>query len=45
MIPSIPQPLSFRAAYGAYVVLFFVYLVLPLVVHWLAAHRTLLREH
>lgn len=32
MIPSIPQPLSFRAAYGAYVALFFVYLVMPLVV-------------
>jgi len=32
MIPSIPQPLSFRAAYGAYVALFFVYLVMPLIV-------------
>lgn len=32
MIPSIPQPKSFRIAYGAYVALFFVYLVLPLVV-------------
>jgi len=32
MIPSIPQPRGFRAAYGAYVVLFFIYLVLPLIV-------------
>lgn len=32
MIPSIPQPKSFRVAYGAYVALFFVYLILPLVV-------------
>ncbi|HEY9163660.1 MAG TPA: ABC transporter permease, partial [Magnetovibrio sp.] len=32
MIPSIPQPRSFRALYGAYVLLFFVYLVLPLAV-------------
>ncbi|MCR4376702.1 MAG: ABC transporter permease [Rhodospirillales bacterium] len=30
MIPSIPQPKSFRVAYGAYVALFFIYLVLPL---------------
>jgi len=32
MIPSIPQPLGFRAAYGAYIVLFFAYLVMPLIV-------------
>ncbi|MCK5444427.1 MAG: ABC transporter permease [Rhodospirillaceae bacterium] len=32
MIPSIPQPLGFRTAYGAYVALFFFYLILPLVV-------------
>lgn len=32
MIPSIPQPLGFRAIYGAYVVLFFFYLVMPLTV-------------
>jgi spermidine/putrescine transport system permease protein len=32
MIPSIPQPKSFHALYGAYVTLFFIYLVLPLVV-------------
>jgi len=32
MIPSIPQSLGFRTAYGAYVALFFVYLLLPLVV-------------
>lgn len=32
MIPSIPQPKGFRAAYGAYVALFFVYLISPLVV-------------
>lgn len=32
MIPSIPQPRSFRVVYGAYVALFFVYLVLPLAV-------------
>ncbi|MDK3074081.1 ABC transporter permease [Sedimentitalea sp. JM2-8] len=32
MIPSIPQPRAFRAAYMAYVLLFFVYLALPLVV-------------
>lgn len=30
MIPSIPQPKSFRTLYGAYVVLFFIYLILPL---------------
>lgn len=30
MIPSIPQPKSFRIAYGAYVAIFFVYLVMPL---------------
>ncbi len=32
MIPSIPQPRSFRAIYGAYVTLFFIYLLAPLVV-------------
>lgn len=32
MIPSIPQPKSFRVLYGAYVGLFFVFLLLPLVV-------------
>ncbi len=32
MIPSIPQPRTFRVAYGAYVALFFLYLVMPLVV-------------
>ncbi len=32
MIPSIPQPQAFRVAYGAYVALFFLYLVVPLVV-------------
>ena len=32
MIPSIPQPRAFRVAYGAYVALFFLYLVIPLVV-------------
>ena len=32
MIPSIPQPKTFRVAYGAYVALFFLYLVVPLVV-------------
>jgi spermidine/putrescine transport system permease protein len=32
MIPSIPQPKSFRYAYGAYVTIFFIYLVMPLVV-------------
>ena len=32
MIPSIPQPKSFRVLYGAYIALFFVYLVLPLAV-------------
>jgi len=32
MIPSIPQPRALRLAYGAYVVLFFVYLALPLTV-------------
>lgn len=32
MIPSIPQPKGFRAAYGAYVALFFIYLIMPLVV-------------
>lgn len=32
MIPSIPQPKSFRTLYGVYVALFFVYLILPLVV-------------
>lgn len=32
MIPSIPQPKSFRFAYGAYVAMFFVYLVMPLAV-------------
>ena len=32
MIPSIPQPTAFRATYAAYVALFFVYLVMPLVV-------------
>lgn len=30
MIPTIPQPRAIRFAYGAYVVLFFVYLALPL---------------
>ncbi|MDH3335234.1 MAG: ABC transporter permease [Rhodospirillaceae bacterium] len=32
MIPSIPQPKSFRGLYGAYVALFFVYLIAPLLV-------------
>ena len=32
MIPSIPQPRAFRAAYAAYVAVFFVYLIAPLVV-------------
>lgn len=32
MIPSIPQPKSFRIVYGAYVGLFFVFLLLPLLV-------------
>ena len=32
MIPSIPQPRALRAAYAAYVALFFVYLALPLTV-------------
>lgn len=32
MIPTIPQPLGFRAAYGAYIALFFVFLMMPLVV-------------
>jgi len=32
MIPSIPQPPAFRVAYGAYVTLFFLYLIAPLVV-------------
>jgi len=32
MIPSIPQPQAFRVAYGAYVALFFLYLVAPLLV-------------
>lgn len=32
MIPSIPQPAGFRLAYAAYVALFFVYLILPLLV-------------
>ena len=32
MIPTIPQPRAIRFAYGAYVVLFFVYLALPLTV-------------
>lgn len=32
MIPSIPQPKSFRVIYGGYILLFFVYLVMPLVV-------------
>jgi spermidine/putrescine transport system permease protein len=32
MIPSIPQPRAIRMAYTAYVVLFFLYLALPLVV-------------
>ena len=32
MIPSIPQPKSFHVAYGAYVLMFFIYLVAPLVV-------------
>jgi len=32
MIPSIPQPKSFRVTYGAYVAVFFVYLVMPLAV-------------
>ncbi|MBK0325835.1 ABC transporter permease [Rhodobacteraceae bacterium F11138] len=32
MIPSIPQPRLIRTAYGAYIVLFFIYLALPLVV-------------
>lgn len=32
MIPTIPQPRALRIAYGAYVVLFFVYLALPLAV-------------
>jgi len=32
MIPSIPQPIYFRAVYAVYVVMFFVYLVAPLMV-------------
>lgn len=32
MIPSIPQPLGFRAVYGTYIVLFFAYLLMPLIV-------------
>lgn len=32
MIPSIPQPRAFRFAYTAYVLLFFIYLALPLAV-------------
>lgn len=32
MIPSIPQPKAFRFLYGGYVVLFFIYLVMPLAV-------------
>ncbi len=32
MIPSIPQPKAFRFLYGSYVVLFFIYLVMPLTV-------------
>jgi len=32
MIPSIPQPRSFRVAYHVYVGIFFVYLMLPLIV-------------
>jgi len=32
MIPSIPQPKSFHVLYGAYIVMFFIYLILPLVV-------------
>ena len=32
MIPSIPQPKAFRAVYGGYVILFFAYLLLPLIV-------------
>lgn len=32
MLPSIPQPRSFHTIYGAYVVLFFIYLISPLVV-------------
>jgi len=32
MIPSIPQPKSFRVLYGSYVALFFIYLVMPLAV-------------
>jgi len=32
MIPSIPQPRSFRAIYAAYVIAFFIYLAAPLVV-------------
>jgi len=32
MIASLPQPRAFRLAYGAYLVLFYVYLALPLVV-------------
>ncbi|PIE07130.1 MAG: ABC transporter permease [Rhodobacterales bacterium] len=32
MIPTIPQPRALRFAYGAYVVLFFLYLALPLTV-------------
>lgn len=32
MIPSIPQPKSFRVLYGAYVAMFFVYLLMPLIV-------------
>ncbi|WP_026758513.1 ABC transporter permease [Sediminimonas qiaohouensis] len=32
MIPTIPQPRAIRAAYTAYIVLFFIYLALPLTV-------------
>jgi len=32
MIPSIPQPKAFRGLYAAYVMMFFVYLIAPLVV-------------
>ena len=32
MIPSIPQPKSFRVLYGTYIFVFFVYLLLPLIV-------------
>ncbi len=32
MIPSIPQSTAFRVTYGAYITLFFIYLVMPLVV-------------